>query len=91
MSNFVAKLIIGLIHVYRWSLSPFLKPSCRFDPSCSRYAIHAIEFHGLKKGGFLALKRLLRCHPYKNYGQDWGFDPVPQQQPPSSMEPPSPR
>lgn len=77
MSNLIAKMIIGFIHGYRWMISPFLKPRCRFDPSCSRYAIHALEFHGLKKGTLLTFKRIFRCHPYEIYGQSWGFDPVP--------------
>jgi uncharacterized protein len=56
--------VIFLIHSYRWLISPFTPPSCRFEPTCSRYAINCIEIHGLAKGLWLTIKRLLRCHPY---------------------------
>ena len=65
---------IGLIRVYQWLISPLLPRACRFAPSCSEYAAEAIALHGVARGGFLALRRLLRCHPW---GGD-GFDPVPQ-------------
>ena len=65
---------IGLIRVYQWLISPLLPRACRFAPSCSEYAAEAIATHGVARGGFLALRRLLRCHPW---GGD-GFDPVPQ-------------
>lgn len=62
-----------MIMAYRLLLSPFLGPACRFYPSCSAYAYEAVSIYGVKKGSFLALKRLLRCHPYS----DGGCDPVP--------------
>ena len=65
---------IGLIRVSQWLISPLLPRACRFAPSCSEYAAEAIALHGVARGGFLALRRLLRCHPW---GGD-GFDPVPQ-------------
>ena len=65
---------IGLIRVYQWLVSPLLPRACRFAPSCSEYAAEAIALHGVARGGWLALRRLLRCHPW---GGD-GFDPVPQ-------------
>lgn len=61
--------VVFLIHLYRWVISPFTPPSCRFEPTCSRYAINCIETHGLAKGLWLATKRLLRCHPYENLSQ----------------------
>jgi len=64
----------GLIQLYRWFISPLLGPRCRHLPSCSDYAMEAIERHGAWKGGWLALSRLSRCHPYGTHG----FDPVPQ-------------
>lgn len=71
-------LLIRLIYFYRWVLSPFKKaPSCRFHPTCSAYAISAIQLHGPAKGLWLALKRLFRCHPVETLGGGWGFDPVP--------------
>lgn len=66
-------LLIGLLKTYRWTLSPLLGPRCRFYPSCSAYAEEAIRVHGALRGGWLALKRLSRCHP----GYPGGPDPVP--------------
>lgn len=68
------RLLLGLIRFYQRSISPGLPPRCRFYPTCSQYAVEAIEKYGPLKGGFLALKRFLRCHPF--YKGDL-FDPVP--------------
>ena len=65
--------LIGLLKAYRLLLSPWLGSSCRFEPSCSRYAIEAIERHGAAAGSYLMLRRLARCHPWC----DGGCDPVP--------------
>jgi putative membrane protein insertion efficiency factor len=67
------RLPVAAIHVYRWLLAPLLGPACRFEPSCSRYAEESIRRHGLARGGWLGLKRLLRCHPLGGSG----YDPVP--------------
>ncbi|MDP4152697.1 MAG: membrane protein insertion efficiency factor YidD [Bacillota bacterium] len=67
------KLMIALILFYKKQISPFLPSSCRYVPSCSQYAIEAIETHGVFKGGVLALWRILRCNPFGK----GGFDPVP--------------
>ena len=66
-------LLRGLIRGYQLFISPLLGPRCRFYPTCSHYALEAIETHGVLKGSWLALRRLLRCHPWG----DSGFDPVP--------------
>lgn len=66
------RLMIFLIKVYQ-KVSLFKKPSCRFYPSCSNYALEAIEKYGALKGGWLALKRILKCHPF----HPGGYDPVP--------------
>lgn len=68
------KLLLWLIGFYRRNISPSTPPSCRFTPTCSAYAQEAITKYGAVKGGFLALKRLLRCHPF--YKGD-PYDPVP--------------
>jgi putative membrane protein insertion efficiency factor len=67
------RLALLAIKVYRDRVSPALPPTCRFWPSCSEYAYEAVEKYGLLRGGWLAVKRLLRCHPF-NPG---GYDPVP--------------
>jgi hypothetical protein len=66
-------LLLLLIRAYQLALSPVLGHACRFDPSCSDYAHQAISRHGPARGSLLALKRLLRCHPF-HHG---GLDPVP--------------
>jgi putative membrane protein insertion efficiency factor len=73
MTNPVTTLVRLLIRGYQRFISPLFPPSCRFSPTCSQYALVALERHGLIKGGWLALKRVGRCHPW-NPG---GYDPVP--------------
>lgn len=68
------QLLLLLIRFYRSSISPLFPPRCRFTPTCSAYALEAVEKYGALKGGFLAIKRLLRCNPW--YKGDY-FDPVP--------------
>jgi putative membrane protein insertion efficiency factor len=67
-------MLVFAIQMYRWTLSPLLGPCCRFHPSCSEYAQGAVETHGAVRGTWLALRRILRCHPL-NPG---GYDPVPE-------------
>ena len=68
-----AKLLLALIRLYQLTWSPFVGRSCRFVPSCSNYGLEAIEKFGAIRGGYLTIRRLLRCHPLG--GQ--GYDPVP--------------
>lgn len=70
----VQKLLILLVRAYRYLISPLLGTHCRFYPSCSQYALTALEKHGAIKGGYLAGARLLRCHPW----HAGGHDPVPE-------------
>lgn len=67
-------LLIALIRVYQWFISPLLGNHCRFYPSCSQYAREAIERYGVLRGGWLALRRILRCHPW----HPGGVDPIPE-------------
>ena len=67
------KLLLSLIRFYRRSISPLFPPSCRFVPTCSQYALEAIEKCGALKGGWMAFRRILRCNPFHK----GGYDPVP--------------
>jgi len=69
----IIKLVTGPIWAYRYFLSPFLGSNCRYYPTCSAYAIESIEKHGVFLGGWIAFKRLIRCHPW----HEGGVDPVP--------------
>ena len=70
-------LLLAPIWLYRWCISPFTPPACRFQPVCSAYAIEAIRRHGAWFGFWLAVKRLSRCHAWEKLGGKQGFDPVP--------------
>ena len=63
-------LVLKIIRVYQKYLSPLLGPSCRFQPTCSEYTFQAIETYGVFKGGFLAIKRVLKCNPWGGSGAD---------------------
>lgn len=63
-------VLIGLVRVYQYGISPLIGPRCRFWPTCSNYAIEAIQIHGPIRGGWLALRRILRCHPFCDGGVD---------------------
>ncbi len=74
----LAVMALGVpIRFYRRFVSPLLPPSCRFTPTCSEYALDALQVHGPVKGLYLAARRLLRCHPISWLGGSSGFDPVP--------------
>ena len=67
------RLLLLLVQFYRSWISPLLPPSCRYYPTCSAYALEAIERYGAWRGGWMALRRILRCHPFHR----GGYDPVP--------------
>lgn len=69
------KIISGLIRGYQYFLSPYLGSNCRFYPSCSCYAHEAVNRHGVLKGGWMAVRRIGRCHPF----HEGGYDPVPEE------------
>jgi len=66
-------ILLGLIKFYQYAISPHLPKSCRYYPTCSAYAYEAICKHGVLRGSFMAVKRILRCHPF----HAGGYDPVP--------------
>lgn len=70
MNTLIRTIIIKIIKIYRYLLSPWLGCHCRFHPTCSVYAIEAIQQHGVIRGGQLALKRILCCHPWHEGGVD---------------------
>lgn len=73
LSRLLAQPLIWLVQLYRLTLSPFVGQHCRFTPTCSQYAIEALQVHGAIKGSYLAAHRLGRCHPWC----EGGYDPVP--------------
>ena len=77
MSDSLKKIVRGIfilpVRFYQYAISPLFPPTCRHVPTCSEYAIEAVKTHGIFKGGWLATKRILRCHPWGTHG----YDPVP--------------
>lgn len=69
------RAVLGAIRFYQRSISPLRPPACRFIPTCSQYALEAVEKYGAVKGGFLAARRLAKCHPFYRGGKI--YDPVP--------------
>ena len=67
------RVLIAMVKFYRSYISPMTKPCCRYIPTCSQYALEALEKYGAIKGGYLALRRILRCNPF----HPGGYDPVP--------------
>ena len=70
------RILIGLIRFYQKAISPMRPPCCRFIPTCSAYAVQAVEKYGAWKGGWLALRRVLRCNPFHRQ-KSIQYDPVP--------------
>ena len=66
-------LVLRLLRFYQAAVSPYLPPACRFEPTCSHYGHEAVEKHGVVRGGWMALRRLARCHPF----HAGSYDPVP--------------
>lgn len=77
LSRAAILLLSAPVHFYRHAISPLTPPACRFTPTCSAYALEALKLHGPFKGGVLAARRILRCHPIRWLGGGQGFDPVP--------------
>jgi len=73
MRSLPKRALLGAIRFYRRNISPMFPPCCRFRPTCSEYALEAVEKYGALKGGYLAIKRILKCNPF----HPGGYDPVP--------------
>lgn len=73
MRQILTYLLLLPIRFYRGYISPMLPPACRFTPTCSQYAMEALQKHGPLKGLYLTIRRILRCHPWGGHG----YDPVP--------------
>ena len=73
MKTLPKRALLALIRFYRRQISPVTPPSCRFIPTCSEYALEAVQKYGALKGGYLAVRRILKCHPFHK----GGYDPVP--------------
>lgn len=73
VSRFLSRPLIAVVRLYRVAISPWLGMNCRFQPTCSEYAIEALRIHGAFKGAWLAVRRIGRCHPWGGSG----YDPVP--------------
>lgn len=68
------KILIGIIRIYQYGISPYLPPHCRYTPTCSAYAVEAISQFGILRGSWMAIKRIGRCHPW----HEGGYDPLPE-------------
>lgn len=73
MKKIPSKILVFIIRIYQWTISPLLGANCRYAPTCSQYSIEAIKNHGFFKGFFLSIKRISSCHPWGGSG----YDPVP--------------
>lgn len=73
MTTFARRIATLPVLAYRYLISPFTPASCRYSPSCSAYALEALTAHGVRRGGWMSLRRLARCHPWGGSG----YDPVP--------------
>ncbi|WP_304343192.1 membrane protein insertion efficiency factor YidD [Chryseobacterium koreense] len=73
LNKIISFPLVVFIRIYQWTISPLLPKNCRYEPTCSHYMVEALQVHGILKGLYLGVKRILRCHPWG--GQ--GYDPVP--------------
>jgi len=72
MRQIAKRVTLQLLRAYKWAISPLFPPACRYVPTCSEYAMEAIDRYGVLRGGLMAIARLLRCHPFVK----GGYDPV---------------
>jgi putative membrane protein insertion efficiency factor len=84
MHNLSQRATLLLLRGYKWTISPMFPPSCRYVPTCSEYAMEAVERFGALRGGWMAMTRLLRCHPFVRGGYDPVVKPAANQQRPTT-------
>jgi len=72
LNQFAQTVVLYLLRAYKWAISPMFPPACRYIPTCSEYALEAVDRYGALRGGWMALARVLRCHPLGGSG----YDPV---------------
>jgi putative membrane protein insertion efficiency factor len=72
LKQFAKFVTLQLLRAYKWAISPMFPPACRYVPTCSEYAMEAVERYGILRGGWMVLRRVLRCHPFARAG----YDPV---------------
>jgi uncharacterized protein len=75
MNQLIKAIVLSLLRGYKWAISPMLQPACRYVPSCSEYASEAVDHHGVLRGSVMAMRRVLRCHPFAGSGYDPVFNP----------------
>jgi putative membrane protein insertion efficiency factor len=72
LNQYAKSAALHLLRAYKWAISPMFPPACRYVPTCSEYAMEAVERYGAPRGGWMAFLRILRCHPFSRSG----YDPV---------------
>ena len=75
MNQLTKAVLLSLLWGYKWAISPMLSPACRYVPTCSDYALEAVDRYGVLRGGAMAMQRVLRCHPFAGSGYDPVFNP----------------
>lgn len=73
MAKTISRILVFFVRIYQYTISPLLGANCRYTPTCSGYAVEALQVHGPIKGSYLSIKRILSCHPWGGHG----YDPVP--------------
>ena len=75
MNRLSKAIVLTLLRGYKWAISPMLSPACRYVPTCSDYALEAVDRYGARRGSVMAMRRVLRCHPFADSGYDPVFNP----------------
>ena len=75
MNQLTKAIVLSLLRGYKWAISPMLSPACRYVPSCSDYALEAVDRYGALRGSAMGMRRVLRCHPFAGSGYDPVFNP----------------